>query len=205
MDLAQPLSANMELVRHIAQLALEPSIYVLVFLVSASTTGLMMTFNWLPSLSAIYKNLDICIHLAVALLMLSIVSTLPSGYVILIPGVLATFVLPMLLIRKMSDMAGHIGRWVTQWSTAKKTFYRHNPALLIPFLFTRKFVRFQVFFGAIAIASIGLLGGGLPFYLMGAGLVFASFLPRSVWWGVARKSYRAATAKRRVTLTLNQS
>lgn len=128
LSLASPLSADMELVHHIAGLAAVPQVYMTAFAFTTFVVGTTMAFtSRAPSLAEIGKTLVTAMLLAAALTVVSMISTLPIGIAILIPGLLASTATAMLLARvlvslpMLSWLERRLGR------APAKTTLPHNP------------------------------------------------------------------------------
>lgn len=131
LSLSSPLSADMELVHHIAGLAAEPQVYMTAFAFTTVMVGTTMLFtSRAPSLAEVGKTLVTAMLLAAALTVVSMISTLPIGIAILIPGLIASTATAMLLARVLVSLPmSWLERWLVRRSSAKTTLPHlpHNP------------------------------------------------------------------------------
>ncbi len=193
--LTEPLSANMELVQHIAGFASEPAIYIAMFMLGAIATGtMMMVVARAPSLREICKTFNTAMILAVALAVLSIISPLPIGYALLLPGSLAAIAAAMMLCRVVFVVLMLLNLLLVRVASTMNSHHR-SPLLTISLLFMRPwFRRVLLGFGVLVALPMGLVFA--PFFLIFIASITSGLVPVSRWRRMARKAVRLASERR---------
>lgn len=197
LSLTMPLSADMDLVRHVAGFALEPQVYNAVFGFSVVAIGIAIAINARPpSFADVCKALTDAMLLAAALTVISMISPLPIGYAILFPGVLVTVGAAMFLVALLFQGCDLAAEWFARRVTAKPALHRRHLAFRICLLFTRQWFR-----SGVAVVGICLLGAALvyrfaPFLPLGIPMVAARLVPRNIWRRLARNAFRTEAACR---------
>lgn len=195
LSLTMPLSDNMALVRDIAGQADDPAIYVLMFVIGVMAMGLRVAIaSRAPSIAEMGKIVNTAVITGAALTVVSMISPLPIGIAVLIPGLLgaigAAMFCGVLLFRGL-DL---VFEWISRWAAAKPALYRSNPWLLVCFLFTRLWFRRTAFVAGLALSAPAILTHFPPFLLFGAPMIIASLVPRQKWRQMARAEFRMAKA-----------
>lgn len=195
LSLTMPLSANVTFVRAVAELASEPAIYVLMFVIGFTAMGTRMAIaDRPPSISEACRIVNTAITAGAVLTVVSMISPLPIGIAVLIPGLLgavgAAMFCGVLLFRGFDLVFG----WISRWAAAKPALYRSNLWLLVCFLFTRLWFRRTAFVAGLVLIAPAILAHFPPFLLFGVPMIVASLVPRQKWRRQARAEFRMAKA-----------
>jgi hypothetical protein len=194
-SLTMPLSADMTFVRHVAELADKPDIYAVMSSACVVAMGLGSAIvGRPPSFSEIGKTFNTAILTGAALMVVSMVSTLPIGIAVLISGLLGATGAAMLFVASVFRGLDLVFEWISRWAAAKPALYRSTPWLLVCLLFTRPWFRRTAFVAGLALSAPAILTHFPPFLLFGVPMIVASLIPRQKWQRQARAEFRMAKA-----------